>query len=78
MNSWKKIFFFGDIVPEIFWNFSNFFLKNIKNDDIIKLIGNWSLDDNEQEKVYEAVFSNDISSILEGGGQYDPPPCVVR
>ena len=54
--------------------FFKLFSLKIKNDDIIKLIGNWSLDDNEQEKVYEAVFRNDISSILEGG-QYDPPLC---
>ena len=35
------------------------------------------MDDNEQEKVYEAVFSNDISSILEGG-QYDPSVHLIR
>ena len=47
------------------------FNKKFKIDDVIKLIGDCSLDANEQEKICETVFSNDISSILKGG-QYDP------
>ena len=45
-----------------------FHFFKFKNDDLIKLIGNWSLDANNQEKIYETVFSNDISSILKGEG----------
>ena len=57
----------------LFLKFLNFFLKKFKNDDVIKLIGNRSLDANEEEKVCEVVFSNDIGPILRGG-QYAPPP----
>ena len=72
----KKKYFFCDIASYFFHNFSKL-KKKLKNDDVIKLIGNQSLDANEEEKVCEAVFSNGISPILRGG-QYDPPPCAVR